>query len=184
MTSFISRFRKPKSDEESVDGADAMLSEGEDEGLLMATSLQSERPANKTRSEEPSLSAEAPSSPESALDAEAGMLDELDLAAQEDKPLPEEPSDPLDSAQTMTLEPAGDLQNVESGASAEEQADPLAAGGADDAFSLFRDAVAESENTDLTRDLEDIPISEILADLREIRQLLGIEGEPAAEEDG
>ena len=172
MTSFISRFLKHKSDEEAIEETATILSDGEDEGLFMATSIQGERPALETPAAEPSVPAEAPSSIGSDLGPEASVSDDAGPASSE------EPA----AAETMAPEP----EEASSGPNTGEvvQASPPAPGGGDDALSMFRDAVVENENTDLTKELEDVPVGELLAELREIRKLLGIEAEAQAGEDG
>ena len=57
----------------------------------------------------------------------------------------------------------------------EEEADPLAAGSAeesDDPLAAFGDAVVESEDADLLKTLEDVPVEELLTEARELRALL------------
>ena len=89
-----------------------------------------------------------------------------------------EPSD-LEAALEVEGEPAPESDEAPiAAAEAEDKSD------ADDLLSAFQDDDTEADLTDITKDLEDVSIAELLAELREIRATLPAEaleqGEDAA----
>ena len=77
--------------------------------------------------------------------------------------------------EAATSEPASAVEIEEKPADSDS-------GGSNDFLSAFRESEEESDVSDLLRNIEDIPMQEILTELREVRELMGITG-PVAEDD-
>lgn len=87
----------------------------------------------------------------------------------------------LESANEGETEPASDADEAtaEPPAAAAKAEDESSA---DDLLAAFQDDETEGDVTDLTKDLEDVPIADLLADLREIRAMLPAEALEQAED--
>ncbi len=151
----MSRFLKDKKgDEDPLD--DMQEAEEEDEGLFMPTKL---RPGGGEQDQDP------------AAQGGGGGIDELLEASSAENPLGEaaEPStegdaDPAEAGEDVEGDgPA--VQTVSAGGEGSDQS-------GDDPLSLFRSSAAESSAGNLTKDIEDVPVEELLAELRELRAML------------
>jgi hypothetical protein len=121
--------------------------------------------------------------------AGAGNADETDIAASERPGLtlvsagPEEESRqgsrmtsaaPVAAPDERPPEPAEEAPAEEASTAQEE-----AAAGGDDVLAMFREATAVTDHADLTKELEEISMDDVLSELREVRGML-----PNVPEDG
>ena len=193
---FMSRFRKPKKDDDVLEGIDAALDEDEEAVLLMPIGS---RPGALLA--DAGVPADTPdagtltSADTQPADGEASqpqaMEDDLMATIQTGETAPSPGPEPSDAGA------ASDLVNDAS------EAQPLDAGGTqvqtvkideessgvnmDDLLSAFRDDATTGHASALTAGLEDVPMRELLTGLREVRSLLGspvASEDEGAEEDG
>lgn len=163
----MSRFRKDKKDGEEPDGAEADLKEGEEAGLFMANSSQQDQPAAEEEQAEADDLLEA-SSGEAATLGEGSSEKADDLVSETPAPTTEAEADTSESPRPSTEEetkPAAPT-NVKTVAASE--------GATDDLMSAFRGGTVESEVSTLMKDIEDVPAEELLTDMREIMEILGL----------
>lgn len=137
-----------KKNEEAGQGGD--IEAAEEDGLLMST-----------RGAAPAAEHEAAPEPEAEMPA-AG------------------PSDETADGMSAEAAPDGEVRDGES-AEGEEDDDPASFAakaeseeetGDDDLLSMFKDDESHGELAELTKDLDDVPIADLLAELREIRSTL------------
>lgn len=165
LASFMPRFLKSKKDEVAPGATEETLEQGEEEGLLMSTRLEPARPAEEVEppavAEQEQGQAETDDLLESAQDETA-----VDSPAQAPQDAAASP-DPLEASAEQetpaTAEPAEQESTPGEETSDEADDDPLAA---------FRSVGEESGASDLTKEIEDIPIEELLASAREVRSML------------
>ena len=163
----MSRFRKDKKDDAEAAGTDAGLEEDKDAGLFMASSSQPDQPAAEAAPAEADDLLEASSgetaSPEAGSDEQAE-----DSASETPSPTTEDEAGASESPRPSTAEettPAAD-PIVKTVAASE--------GATDDLMSAFRNVGDEVEASGLMKEVEDVSIDELLADMREIVELLGL----------
>lgn len=153
----MSRFRKDKQDDEDPLAGIEEEAEEEEEGLFMSTKL--------TPGGAPSDEGEAGED-----DVDGDVEDLLETARAEDA--------------AIAQDVAPDAEDADAGEGSEEAAgdgggdgpviQTAAASPVDDALSLFRAEASTSDIGELTKHVEDVPIEELLAELRELRALLAI----------
>ena len=163
----MSRFRKDKKDGEEPDGAEGDLKEGEEAGLFMANSSQQDQPAAEEGQAEVDDLSEA-SSGEATTLGEGSSEQADDLVAETPAPTTEAEADSSESPRPSTAEetkPAAPT-NVQTVAASE--------GATDDLMSAFRGGTVESEASTLMKGIEDVPAEELLTDMREIMEILGL----------
>ena len=166
----MSRFRKDKKDDEEPDGSEAELGEDEEAGLFMASSSQEDESAAKEgQAEADDLIAASPGAG-SAAQAE-------DLVAGTPAPTTEEEADSSESPRPSIAgetTPAADADETPPATELNVKTVPASEGATDDLMSAFRSGPAESEASGLMKEIEDVPIDELLADMREIMEILGL----------
>ncbi len=160
----MSRFRKDhKADDDPLDGMQD-AEEEEEEGLFMPT--------------KPGLEG-AGLGQGPAVQEGAGETDEL----LETSPVESLPLDPAEPSTEGSTDPDEEEEAVEGGGP-EVQIVPAGAEGSgqsgDDPLALFRASAAESGLGDLTGEIEDVPVDELLAELRELRAML-VPGQTSAD---
>lgn len=165
--SFLSRFFKPQpEDDDPLQGLDD--TSAEDEGLFIGGEAQSPQqgaggpvPSRPETAESEEADADADVWPEAA-GSEAAQAAEPPAAeppaAEPEGPQADEPLD-QDAAPT---EPSAE----------EPQEEAPSAPDSDDPLSMFRSSARDLGATELTKGLEDIPIDDVLNDLREVRGML------------
>ena len=181
----LSRFGKGKKNEEASEPLEQ--NEEEEEGLLIATDARQSAPetgesvpvAGSDGAPEPEVvedelfAAAQASAPAAAPgDAEAAEAS-LDADAEESSAEAPTGSDSLDAEVGDDLLEASAEVSTESASSG---ADPLtggSGGGGDGSLDLFRDIEEESDLSHLLEGIEEIPIDELLAELREVQAMLG-----------
>lgn len=153
----MSRFRKDKKEEDDpLEGLDQADEEEGDEGLFMATSL---KPGGAPSDDEPE-----------AEQDEAGLDDLPEPSSAEGTPAEGGGEPAVDGGGGSAGGEDPPVQTV--AAEVESSGAEDSSGSGDDALSLFRAETVESGAGHLTKDIEDVPIEELLADLRELRSIL------------
>lgn len=163
----MSRFLKDKKEDEEPEGTEAELEEGEEAGLFMANSSQQDQPAAEGSQAEADDLLEA-SSGEAASPGAGSAEQADDLVSETPVPTTEAEADSSESPRPSTAE------ETEPAAVMNVKTVPASEGATDDLMSAFRGGAAESETSTLMKDLEDVTADELLADMREIMELLGL----------
>ena len=174
---FLSRFKKGQAEDDAVEALEA----GEEEGLLMATEG---RPRASTEDETAAQAEDLDSQDTPGGAAVAADSAGTDQPQAEGGDLRATPGGEAASDTANASEPAG-LPVDAPAASAEEQPDPTAqategesgpgesvADPDDDPLAAFRGAVVESDESYLTKGIEDVPIADLVAEVREVRNML------------
>lgn len=160
----LSRFKKNKKDEGSLDASETL--EEEDEGLFMSAGEQD----GATTSDD-GASAGMASQPPDVLQ---------DSALEDAQPSAEEGDNNLAAPATPSPESSAENEEADTEEAGSEDGS-ASSGGGDDLLSAFRDAEAMSDTSGLLKGVEDVSMDEILAELREVREMMGIT-EPAADD--
>jgi len=165
--SFMSRFLKSgkeKEEEEDLEDAE-LIGDLEDEGLLVSTGpVRAQPAAEEAAGPEDELLAAA-AQPATVGEAEA-QAELAAAAADEPAAVADAPAEP---------EPAVEAEPEKVEESSENDDDPLA---------LFRTSATETKASGLTSEVEDVPVEDLVADLREIRELLKLPDQGAETEAG
>ncbi len=180
--SFLSRFFKPKDEDNVLEGIEDSIEEDEQEGLLMSTESQRSEPAAGLVQTAPAAS--APPAIEEGDETLADLVDatvepaedespeaeEDTLAASELAETPEEGGEEapqLEVSADQELPDTGGLQ-VQTVAAEEDGSGAKS----DDLLSAFRDTAVAGHSNVLMEGLEDVPASDLLSEARELRGLL------------
>ena len=147
----LSPFRKSKKDDDPLDVSDESLESAEEEGLFMKTGGQADS-GDEQRAVEP-----APPQDEVETDGPADAADDLEEAAAGDPAT----SDPVAIPSAGAVAELSGVKTVSLGDDSTK-----------DMLSAFHDDGAEDVAGPLTKGLEDIPIADILSELREVRAML------------
>lgn len=187
MIRFLSRFLRPGKDEDNLEEIWETLGADAEDGLFMPTGSQRGRPEEEGEPAAEAGDSDALSAPE-APQGEAATMD-LGEGAERQSP-PDDPpeaiqtgapaSGPTEAAQGAAagadqLEaPAGQETAATTGpAEPESSAEEESSGEQDDdPLSAFRSTAVLSGTSNLTSELEDTPIEELLTGLRETRNML------------
>jgi hypothetical protein len=172
----MSRFRKDKKDDEEPDGTEAELEEGEEAGLFMASNPQQDEPAAEGgQAEADDLIAASPG--EAASPGSGSAEQAEDLVSGTPVPTTEVEADSSESPRPSIAgetTPAADADETTPTTEIKVKTVPASEGATDDLMSAFRSGPAESEATGLMKEIEDVSMDELLADMREIVELLGL----------
>ena len=184
--SAVSRLRKllqtltlAGGDHDTVDPMEESLAFDEEEGLLLPTvsgprsSVEgavvvpeqvdaSDDPAPLAAPEQDTQDVTVDATGEAEPALENGVLPD-DPAAETEAP---EPAEAGERPALTLVKASADPQDAES---SQESPSPAAV---DDLLSAFRNTVMESSHGDLTKELDDAPVAELLSELREIRGML------------
>ena len=172
----ISRFRKDKKDDEEPAGSEAELEEGEEAGLFMANSSQQDEAAAEGGQAEADDLIGA-SSGEGASPAAGSAKQAEDLVSETPVPTTEVEADSSESPRPSIAgetQPAADADETTPTTPMNVKTVSASEGATDDLMSAFRSGAAEAEATGLMKEIEDVPIEELLTDLREMMEILGL----------
>ena len=166
----LSRFKKGKASSDD----EALADVEEDEGLLIATGDQqdgSEAQPDQEEAPEAALAESPAAGEENAPDEQA----DAEEAAAEEAAAEEAAAEEADVSKEVAEDSSPDA------ADAQAETDEGEGAAEDDLLSAFREADTVTEYGDLTKDIEDIPITQLLEDARELRSMLpNVEGEGEA----
>jgi len=145
------------------------IEDEEGEGLFMAQSSE-QSPAAAIAEDVSAVESDADEAPAESGEAPSGVFT---VAAEADEASTAEG----DAEETPESDKAPDRTfTVAAEADAEEDSS------VDDLMSAFQDDETHGDLADMTKDLEDVPISDLLAELREIRAMLPAEAHQESEE--
>lgn len=178
--SLISRLQKLILNEEPSEEMEVTMEEGEQDGLFMATGRE---PAGSPRENEQAI--EGLDSDTLGL-ADASQGDAAKGAPEARRPRTGTGDSPEGAGEELAASAAEAVEDLEamaqpqadtdagqvaaSGESGEEQEGPAAK--KDDLMSMFRATARTSGMTDLTKEIEDVPIDRLLSELREVHGML------------
>lgn len=162
---FLSKLRKGKKDEEDLEETEESLDPGEEEGFLMSTGGQRGASGEvETTATDQENAAQQQAAPDDLLEAAEGGAAPGDVRPyREGQPQIDDMVEAAGGEQPAPAAKSVELQSI-SVESSDGADDPLMA--------AFRDSTVASDVGDLTQDIEDISVEELVAELREVRSML------------